>query len=321
MRYLITEMLFFLLVTAVLGIIVGWLARALLAARREREHEHAWRRELRRSDARAGNLKNQLAEAFLVEQRLRDELSQSEAVAEGSDAEKIESLEAELAGRDKKIEVLKLQITQSEAALSSEWQSLKAVKSELAGRQQRLQERGKQVSGKLRSSEETRQQLRLQLRSMKSQSNHLQEELTAAQQALTDERRATAARIAELEAKLEEQETMVALLSVENEAAPVEPAVAEPAVVEEAAATLAEESTDEEPMAEDPADEEPPDDLQQIRGIGPVLHRKLNDAGVTSFRQIAAWTDDDVKEAARRIGVGAGRIRKGGWIKAARELL
>ena len=79
MSYLITEMLFLLLVTAVLGIIVGWLVKASLAARHDREQEEAWRRELRRSDARAGNLKNQLAEAFLVEHRLRDELSRTEA--------------------------------------------------------------------------------------------------------------------------------------------------------------------------------------------------------------------------------------------------
>ncbi len=331
MSYLITEMLFFLLVTAVLGAITGWLAKGLLASRRHRLHEETWRRELRRSEARAGNLKNQLAESFLVEERLREEVRHSAAVApaEGTDTEAADELRAELARRDKKIKLLKLQLTQSKAALASEWQSLKALKSELAERQERLAERGKQVSGKLRSSEETRQQLRLQLRAMKRQTDRLQEELATVKQALADERWESSNRIAKLETKLEEQQTMVALLSVEEEASSAEEPTAteetvaaeeeadEPTVVEETAA--AEEPAVEEPVAEAPVADEP-DDLSRIRGIGPVLHRKLNDAGVSNFRQIAAWTDDDVVQIARRIRVGAGRIRRDGWIEAARGL-
>ncbi len=324
MFYLIVEMLFFLAVTAVLGVIVGWLAKGLLAARNQRLQHETWRREIRRSEARAGNLKNQLAEAFLVEERLRQELNEFEATVprEGPepDPEKVEALKAELARRDKKIETLKLQIKASEATLSSEWQSLKALKSQLAERQER-------VSGKLRSSEETRQQLRLQLRSMKRQGDQLRHELAASQKALADERLETAARIVELEAKLEEQETVVALLSADEAPAAevevpdaAEPAAAEPAAQEQAE-ELAEEPAGEEPPDKEPPDEEPPDDLQRIRGIGPVLHRKLNTAGVTSFRQIAAWTDDDIVEIAWQIGIGAGRVRKNGWVEAARELV
>ncbi len=323
MSYLITEMFFFLLVSAVLGVIVGWLARGLLGARRARLQEESFRRELRRSEARAGNLKNQLAEAFLVEQRLREELSRSEPTGSGEGSEQVEALQAELDRRDKKIEILKLQVTQSKAALASEWQSLKALKSELAERQERLEERGKQVSGKLRSSEETRQQLRLQLRAMKRQSDRLQEELATSQQALADERWESSARIAKLEAKLEEQEKMVALLSDEEEPAPVaaqDPPVEEPAMAEEPPA--AKEPAAEAPVAEEPVAAEEPadDDLQRIRGIGPVLRRKLNQIGIASFRQIAAWTDDDLVEVARRVRIGAGRIRRDGWVEAARKL-
>lgn len=207
--------------------------------------------------------------------------------------------------------MLKLQVTQSEAALASEWQSLKAMKTELAERQERLEERGKQVSGKLRSSEEILQQHRLQLRAMKLQGERWQEELTTSQQALADERWESAARIAKLEARLEEQETMVALLSADEERAPAVAAEAE-------TPTLAEEPPAEEPpAAEEPVD----DDLEQIRGIGPVLHRKLNEIGVTSFRQIAAWTDDDLVEVARRTRIAAGRIRRDGWVAAASALI
>ncbi len=154
MLYLIVQMLFSLLVAAALGALAGWLAKGVLAARRD----EVWRRELRHSEARAGNLKNQLAEASLVEDRLREELRGLEEAAPDAapagDPELIPQLQAELADRDQKIKLLQLQISQSEAALASEWQSLKAVKAEIAERQRRLEKCGKNMSGKLRASEQ-----------------------------------------------------------------------------------------------------------------------------------------------------------------------
>ncbi len=337
MGYLIAEMSFALLVTAILGILVGWLAKGLLAWRRQQAEEKNWRLELRRSEARAGDLKNQLAEASLVEERLRDELSQAAVpVTEDADPQQAQSLEAELGRRDKKIELLELQLSQSEAGLASEWESLKALKLEIADRQRRLDERGKQVSGKLRSSEESGQQLRLQLRSMRRREERLQEELKASQQALKEARQTSAARIARLESKLKKNETMIAVLSADE--TPVVPPTVEPPIATEEPSVEASTNV---PMAVEappeaappeaappeaappddlPSQDMPPDDLRRIRGIGPVLERKLTDIGVTRFQQIAAWTDDDLVSVARRIGVGAGRIRKGGWVESAREL-
>ncbi len=291
MLYLIAELLGSLFVASALGAIVGWLAKAMLAARREQ----VWRRELRHSEARAGNLKNQLAEAKLVEERLREDVRGLEAAGAGAGSsggpERVQHLKTELARRDTKIKLLQLQATQSEAAVASEWQSLKAVKSEISERQQRLAERGKQVSGKLKDSEEKQQQLRLQLRSMKRQSERLQEQLKASQRALADERRKSAASRARLESKL-------ARLETKHEVPAAEEAIEVPA-----------------------AEELPDDDLEQIRGIGPVLSRKLKGAGVTSFRQIASWTDGDLVEVASKIGSAPGRIRRDGWVAAARKLL
>lgn len=331
MSYLITEIFFSLMVTAVLGILVGWLAKSLLAARQARRREESFRRELRRSEARAGNLKSQLAEAFLVEERLRDELSRSEATPSAEGSKPTETLQAELDRRDKKIEILQLQVSQSKAAVSSEWQSLKTLKSELAERQQRLEERGKQMSGKLRSSEEAQQQLRLQLRKMKRHGDRLQERLEISQQALTEERWESAARITKLEALLEEQQTTSAPLGAE-EATPAaatagrpastgERPLAEAALAETREVTAEESVAVEEPaVAAEPAVERVDDDLQRIHGIGPVLCRKLNKIGINRFRQIAAWSDDDLIEVAGRIKVAAGRIRRDDWIAAARKL-
>ncbi|NPA92410.1 MAG: hypothetical protein GXO56_01850 [Chloroflexi bacterium] len=38
------------------------------------------------------------------------------------------------------------------------------------------------------------------------------------------------------------------------------------------------------------------DDLQQIRGIGPVIAKKLNDAGITTFAELAALTVTQLEE-------------------------
>lgn len=63
------------------------------------------------------------------------------------------------------------------------------------------------------------------------------------------------------------------------------------------------------------------DDLTRIKGIGPKYARLLEDAGVTSFAQVAAWTESDVEWIAERIGVKPSRIRKAGWIERAAELV
>src|SRR5690606_1217911 len=61
------------------------------------------------------------------------------------------------------------------------------------------------------------------------------------------------------------------------------------------------------------------DDLKRINGIGPKLEQALHGMGVTSFRQIADWTEADVAriDAALKF---SGRIRREGWVEQARIL-
>lgn len=61
------------------------------------------------------------------------------------------------------------------------------------------------------------------------------------------------------------------------------------------------------------------DDLRQLIGIGPTNERKLNEAGVTRFAQIAAWTEDDVKRIEKVLAFD-GRIARERWIEQARLL-
>lgn len=61
------------------------------------------------------------------------------------------------------------------------------------------------------------------------------------------------------------------------------------------------------------------DDLKQLSGVGPALEKKLHQAGITSFAQIAAWTDADVEEFGEKLSF-KGRIEREGWIEQAKEL-
>ncbi|MCI5112107.1 MAG: 50S ribosomal protein L21 [Marivita sp.] len=61
------------------------------------------------------------------------------------------------------------------------------------------------------------------------------------------------------------------------------------------------------------------DDLKLLSGVGPALEKKLHEAGITSFAQIAAWTDADVEEFGEKLSF-KGRIEREGWIEQAKEL-
>ena len=61
------------------------------------------------------------------------------------------------------------------------------------------------------------------------------------------------------------------------------------------------------------------DDLKQLSGVGPALEKKLLEAGVTTFAQVAAWTADDVAAMDEKLSF-KGRIEREGWIEQAKKL-
>ncbi len=62
-----------------------------------------------------------------------------------------------------------------------------------------------------------------------------------------------------------------------------------------------------------------PDDLERIIGIGPKLKARLNELGVRQFRQIAAWTPEEIAAINAKLGF-PGRIEREGWQKQASRL-
>jgi len=62
------------------------------------------------------------------------------------------------------------------------------------------------------------------------------------------------------------------------------------------------------------------DDLTRIKGLGPKLASLLASLGVTSFAQIADWSEDDIDRIDAQLGNFAGRIRRDNWPEQARLL-
>ena len=63
-----------------------------------------------------------------------------------------------------------------------------------------------------------------------------------------------------------------------------------------------------------------PDDLAKLQGVGPQLVKKLNDAGIFHYWQLAAMTPADVETVDRDLKL-SGRIARDNWVNAARALL
>jgi small subunit ribosomal protein S2 len=63
-----------------------------------------------------------------------------------------------------------------------------------------------------------------------------------------------------------------------------------------------------------------PDDLAKLQGVGPQIVKKLNDAGLFHYWQVAAMTPEDMIRVDADLKL-SGRIDRDGWINQARSLI
>jgi len=62
------------------------------------------------------------------------------------------------------------------------------------------------------------------------------------------------------------------------------------------------------------------DNLKELSGVGPALEKKLLEAGVTTFAQIAGWSADDIAAMDEKLSF-KGRIEREGWVDQAKAKL
>ncbi len=61
------------------------------------------------------------------------------------------------------------------------------------------------------------------------------------------------------------------------------------------------------------------DDLKVISGVGPVLEKKLNDLGIYTYAQVAAFTKQDIENVDDALSF-KGRIDRDDWLSQAKKL-
>ncbi|MEP3046825.1 MAG: 50S ribosomal protein L21 [Roseibium sp.] len=61
------------------------------------------------------------------------------------------------------------------------------------------------------------------------------------------------------------------------------------------------------------------DDLKKISGVGPVLEKKLNALGITSYEQIVGFSAEDIARVDEVLNF-KGRIERDNWVEQAKEL-
>jgi len=62
------------------------------------------------------------------------------------------------------------------------------------------------------------------------------------------------------------------------------------------------------------------DDLTQLNGVGPAYAKKLNESGITSFAQVAAWKAADLDALDADIPGIKAKAETGEWVKQAKDL-
>ena len=63
------------------------------------------------------------------------------------------------------------------------------------------------------------------------------------------------------------------------------------------------------------------DDLKEIKGIGPVIEKKLNMLGIVNFKQISELSDGALEQIAHTLKFFPGRIRRDHWVDQAKNLM
>jgi predicted flap endonuclease-1-like 5' DNA nuclease len=337
MLYTALEIVFILVVAAFLGLVLGWLLRG--KSIRERL-ESQWRRLL--DDER-----NNLRQANEQLKRVRAENETLAESAKGLQAklDKLDSLPGENRKLQQQLEeargkVSKLEpLTSQHAELSAQHEALQAQVDKLAPLQAKNAELTTNLDA-LQTQLSERESVHSENADLKATIEALRGRIDALEPlqgeiaGLTDQLESAQAELDELRPlSAEAQQLRDAVESLEKSLAQAEARTSvgggTPAPPPEQAPILESQgaqSADDlhariKQIAERTSGGEPAanDDLKHIRGVGPVIEKMLKEMGITSYRQIANFTKEDIDQVTAAMGSFRGRIQRDGWIDGARE--
>jgi NADH-quinone oxidoreductase subunit E len=214
----------------------------------------------------------------------------------GQTKQALNTKESELRAEFAKRELLRAQVAERDARIR-ELEKPQTVEAELRSRVAELE---RQLGEHADARERT---LVLERRAAEAETSKARAERRLAE--LDEERGAQQTRIEELEAKLAEGEPLAARVrELETMLARRSVPPAAPVVLDE--------------RGWDPNSAE--DDLTEIRGIGPKYERQLRAIGIQRYAQIAAWSDAEIEDVAKKLKLRGDRIRRDGWVESARRL-
>lgn len=291
MKLLITSLL-----TAAASFPAGWVLCRAWLAQSGREPGSGAADRARTSPAQQAALRNAVAQL----RRQRDELAARLADAE----QQLDELSTQLARRAEQVAALRREQlrppppeTDRAAGTAQELNLLRIERDELLARVQRLQAEAEARpadqatapdSGAARAE---RGALREQLASSERQRHQAEQRLAEREREIEELRQEVESwkhRLAPLARQLQKQREIIRR-SAQAAAAP-------------------------------PPVEPPHDDLQQIRGIGPALERRLRAQGIHSYAQLAALSATELADLAERLAIATSLPVRDEWVRQAREL-
>lgn len=297
MTYLITKIVFSVLAAGLIGFAIGWWWTRQAERRRSMELEGVWTQKVQRA--------NRELDALRLD--LRTEANRSIAASDAEEEaraardelrslrDRTQDLESQLAAAQQKLRTAERDIerlapiekaataTRDEAQQAR--QSLAKLESQLATAQEKVRIAEQQIerlTAGSRSTEAKQQSL------LKEKDAALARLLAQVEELQSEKRRADA-----LQAELDKLRAMLEHL-------PGMTLVEPPPLI-----------------AADPS--AGPDDLKTIKGIGPVLEKKLNSMGVSQYRQIARWTEAHIHYYQAMLPEFKNRIARDRWVESAAD--
>ena len=252
---------------------------------------------------------------FFLGARHRDALARQES----SWTERLREAEAQTEEQRTLHEGAKTALAEAQSREAAAGQRVTALESELADNSQALEDaraEASQTSSQLASVQSETGDLRSKLGAETAARSKLEEKIRAQQEAGSAAAAAgddSAARVRSLEGTLTARDQRIAALEAEVARLKQRDVAPAAAAVEPAARSAAQSHPQEVRGVVDL------DDLKRIKGIGPVLQEKLRRLGITSFRQIAEFTDSDI-ERVNGVLDFPGRIEREKWVEQARDL-